>query len=245
MTDIKMTEISYNEKMNEIKTMYADKYDEWHSSYTMSHHPLLYYQLNENLPVLFKMTTEYICKNGNYSRLVDHIVHLYEICKDRGRTLYFSQAFIGTWEKSYRSFENDLMGLSLENKKKVSLAFVIGMLQGRFSKGIIEEPQFPKFYGCTTVEEAYIKVFSTVSNKLSNPAIMLVVSARFAGKQFSVQTDSTALVYESVKKFVTKETTADQIAEELQYLLPGSAPEFNGTPLWWQAVEKKDEGSDA
>lgn len=175
MADVIVNTTTYPMMMEKINEMYGEKYNEWYDAMTKpigtrcpaNPHPWTYFHGSAELQALYIDSSEYVAANGNIEQMVDHLIELFLVCKEPGRGLYFSQTMID-------------LGLTAAAKKMVALAFVIGMLQGRFNTDLFCEVEYVEDVIATgdTKIAAEKEAMQKVADDTGCAAVMLVVDAR-------------------------------------------------------------------
>jgi hypothetical protein len=171
MAGVIENETTYPKMMKKSEELYGEMYDSWHTAMTgpvgvrcpANPSPWTYFHSTPELQSLYKDSTEYVGVNGDIGQMVDHLVELRRMCKEHGRDLYFSRTMLQ-------------LEMAVETKKKVALAFVVGMLQGIFHTDLFCEVEF--VYGKEKIA-AETAAMEKLAKETDCTAVMLVVNARY------------------------------------------------------------------
>lgn len=175
MAGVNENETTYPMMMSEIAQLYGELFDEWIAAVTKpcglrcpaNPHPWTYFHGTPRLQVLYKDSTEHVAAHGDIGQMVDHLVKLFEVCKESGRGLYFSRTMLR-------------LELTPDAKKKVALAFVVGMLEGHFHTDLFCEVEYVDGNFATGMVKiaAEKEAMKKVAEETGCPAVMLVIDAR-------------------------------------------------------------------
>jgi hypothetical protein len=182
MVSVIGNDATYPMVMEEFKKLYGEKYDIWLMERTKggimaNPYPMTYAYETPQLEALYKASTELVAKIDDIGQMVDHIVDLFKICRGKGKMFYFSRYMLQ-------------LELTAETKKKVAFAYVLGMLQGRFSSHLFVNEVFDYDEKRRTGRSVYLKgeaakiaadtaAMAQVAEETGCPAVMLVVDARY------------------------------------------------------------------
>jgi hypothetical protein len=175
MASVIVHETTYPMMMSKIAQLYGEQYDKWYDAMTApvglrcpaNPHPWTYFHGTPRLQVLYKDSTEHVAAHGDIGQMVDHLVELSKTCKESGRDLYFSQTMLG-------------LELTPDAKKKVALAFVVGMLLGHFYTDLFCEVE----YVADVLATGNVKIAAEneamrkVAEETGCSAVMLVTDSR-------------------------------------------------------------------
>lgn len=251
MVDFIENDTIYPQMMSEIAHLYGKQYDTWYDTMTTpvdlrclaSPRPWTYFHCTPRLQVLYTDATEDVAIYDDIGKMIDHLIELSKICKENGRDLYFSQTMLG-------------LELTPDTKKMVTLAFVVGMLQGHFDTDLFCEVEYVSS-GLATGDvkiTAEKEAMQKVADETGCPAVMLVLDARneqalsdpitlpflkeFATQGYRAYRGPRCDRYPLIEVGLWRKPTAEELMIEIEFVLALKASSVSIVfPLWHRDID--------